>query len=186
MFPVLSKYIGRALFEPVNKPLSVTLQRTYRVAWEFWNTLPIPHVIAFLDFEYINFSTKECGFRGMELLKDVVYRCPHLYIVITNYVPPSGKQEDLRQFFPRVVQPRIIGATGLAFTEMAHGKIRVVRCDDSVYANWLKAYSSDEMEDIFPRPLHQPLDEVSPTSGLTNDHVLIITSRYHWLMKNWI
>jgi hypothetical protein len=186
MLPALSKYISRAFFEPVNKPLSVVLQRTYRAAWEFWNTLPIPHVIVFLDFDDINFRTNECCFQGMKLLKDVVHQCPNLYIVLTNYVPPSGKQDDLRKLFPRVVQPRIIGATGPAFTEMVHGQIRVVRCDDSVYANWLKAYSSDVMEDIFPRPLHQPLDEVSPTSGLTNDHVLIITSRYHWLMKNWI
>lgn len=186
MLPALSKYIGRAFFEPVNKPLSVTLQRTYRVAWELWNTLSIPHVIAFLDFEYINFGTKECGFQGMELLKDVVYRCPNLYTVITNYVPPSGKQEDLRQFFPRIVQPRIIGATGSAFTGMEHGQIRVVRCDDSEYANWLKVFCSKEMMDNFPRPLHQPLDKVSPAVGLTNEHILIITSRYHWLMNNWI
>ncbi|HHL0036946.1 TPA: hypothetical protein ACQZK0_005233 [Enterobacter mori] len=186
MLPALSKYIGRAFFEPVNKPLSVTLQRTYRVAWEFWNTLPIPHVIAFLDFDDINFRTNECCFQGMELLKDVVYRCPNLYIVITNYVPPSGKKDDLKKLFPRIVQPRIIGATGPAFTGMAHGQIRVVRCDDSEYANWLKAYCSDEIKDNFPHPLHQPLGEVSPAVGLTNEHVLNITSRYHWLMKNWI
>lgn len=186
MLPALSKYIGRGFFEPVNKPLSVMLQRTYRVAWEFWNTLPIPHVIAFVDFDDINFRTDEYCFQGMELLKDVVYQCPNLYIVITNYAPPSGKQADVRKFFPRTVQPRIIGATGPAFRGMAHGQIRVVRCDDSEYANWLKLYRSDEIKNNFPCTLYEPLDEVSPAVGLTNEHVLNITSRYHWLMKNWI
>ena len=186
MFPALSKYLGRTISEPVNIPLLVTLQRTCRVAWEFWNTLPIPHVIVFLDFDAIKNSSDELSLNRVALLKDVVCRCPNLYIVITNYVQRSNRRDDYRKVFPRIIQPRIIGAAVPAHTGIEHGQIRVVRCDDFEYEMWLKAYLSKDESAKLPYPSYQSLHETSLVSDLTEEHVLFITSRYRWLMKDWM
>ena len=186
MLTAFSKYLVSAFFKPVNISLSVTLKKTYRVAWEFWNTLPIPHVVVFLDINAIYSSTDEFGLEQVELLKSVVYQCPNIYFVFTNYDPLSDRRDDLKKGFPRVVQSRIIGTTGPAYTGMAQGQIRIVRCDDSEYEKWLQAYFDEDTKANLPCPSYQPLKETGPAVGLKDEHVLIITSRYRWLMKNWV
>lgn len=183
MFTDISKYIGRIAIWPLNKPLAAKLQRAYRVAWEFWNTLPMKHIIMFLDFNEIFQKSEQSSLERMMLLEDLVYQCPHLYIVITNCACLSAKNGNCRKDFSPAIQARIIGVTGPVYAGKETWHTRVIRCDDSEYNNWRTLHFC---KDIEFRQQNISQIECKAVTGLTKDHVLIISSRYHWLMKTWL